>query len=71
MSNEINGLSEQITDIIEHNGIMYVATYNGVYYKTSDAQEFMVFRPVDGFESSAFALLEFKIKEAKPAKIKI
>ncbi|MBO7595128.1 MAG: SpoIIE family protein phosphatase [Salinivirgaceae bacterium] len=69
VSNEINGLSGQITDIIEHNGIMYVATYNGVYYKTSDAQEFMVFRPVDGFESSAFALLEFKIKDANKSKL--
>lgn len=69
VSNEDNGLSGQITDIIEYNGIMYVATYNGVYYKTRDERGFMLFKPVEGFESSAFALTEFKVKGTNRTKL--
>ena len=69
VSNEANGLSGLITDVIEHNGVMYVSTYNGVFYKTRNQEDFMAFMPVEGIESSAFALMEFKIKGTNKSKL--
>ena len=69
VSNEANGLSATITDVIEHNGVLYVSTYNGVFYKMRNQEDFMVFNPVDGIETSAFALMEFKIKGTNRSKL--
>lgn len=65
VSNDANGISGLITDVIEHNGVLYVATYNGVFYKTRNEERFMVFKLVEGIETSAFALMEFEIKGTK------
>ena len=69
VSNEANGISGIITDIIEHNGVMFVSTYNGVFYKTRNQEDFMAFMPVGGIETSAFALMEFKIKGTNKSKL--
>ena len=69
VSNEANGISGIITDVIEHNGVLYVSTYNGVFYKTANKEKFMVFNPVEGIETNAFALMEFKIKGTNKSKL--
>lgn len=69
VSNEANGISGIITDVIEHNGVLYVSTYNGVFYKTRNREGFMEFELVEGIETSAFALMEFKIKGTNKSKL--
>ncbi len=70
VSNEKNGLDGGIiTSVIEYKGILYIATYSGVYYKSLDNQGFTIYERVDGIESCAFGFCVFQIPNSRQTKL--
>lgn len=57
------GLSGAVSDVIEYNGDFYVATWNGLYYKTFDEDEFTIFAPI--YNNTVYSLAELNIPGSK------
>ena len=60
-----SGIDDLITDIIRFKGTLYISTFNGVYFLTSDKNGIARFEPVKNIAGTVWDLLEFKTSKDK------
>gem|GEM_PF-211334 len=65
VSDEKNGISGLVQDVVEFNGKIYVATYNTVYYKTISGSGIVHFEPIEDLNVNVYSLCIFKDPNTK------
>ena len=60
-----SGIDDFITDIVRFNGILYISTFNGVYYLGFEKNGIPKFYPVENISGTVWDLLEFKTPNGK------